>query len=253
MITPELMEYIKGELVKGRTREDVRLSLAKDGGWSEIDLSEAFRTVSPAQNIAQNSGPSKISPKLMKIILAVVILAGIGFAVWFYRAPLIKFWNAGIDKISSYFVSDESVETVDTLAQDVQVIMPVVPVSNVVKDCGATDSPDLKNKSTYENNAVLNCLGNSAILCQPAKATLSNSLFPNTFQIIRDQNTGACNFVLSYSADSTLVDITGQKLALQYISCPVSIVKSVNETKIPPIFGSPSIDNLGKYASQIYF
>jgi hypothetical protein len=97
---------------------------------------------------------------------------------------------------------------------------------------------------------VLNCLGVSALRCENAKAILSNSLFPTIFQIVRNQNT--CNFRLSYGAESTLVDITGKKLALQYISCPVSIVKAISETQSTQSFSNPSTDNPSKYASEIY-
>lgn len=262
MITPELINYIKGELAKGRTREDIRSTLAREGGWSDADLSEAFRTVLPMQNVTQSPSVGqvfvspKISPKLLKIILIVIVVAGLGFAVWFYRTPLMSFWNLGIDKIvelySSYFGPKKPVETVDTTSQNNIVIAPIV---KTIKDCGTTDSPNLKNKSTYENNTVLNCLGDSALRCEDAKAIVQDDLFPGVFEIVKNENVGqnTCNFRLSYSADSTLVDITGKKLALQYISCPINIVKAIDESKNPLSFSSPSFDNLGKYASQIYF
>ena len=119
--------------------------------------------------------------------------------------------------------------------------------------CGIGTTPDLKNPLTYQNDAVLACLGNSALRCENAKANLNDALFPTNFQIIKNEDGQSCNFKLSYKPDSTLVDATGQKLAGQYISCPISIVKVLDETKSTPSFSAPSTENLGKYASQIYF
>ncbi|MSU44918.1 hypothetical protein EXS45_01935 [Candidatus Nomurabacteria bacterium] len=124
-----------------------------------------------------------------------------------------------------------------------------------VKNCGTTNSPDLKNKSTYENNAVLNCLGESALRCIDAEAVLEDALFPGVFRVIKNKDT-TCNFKLSYEQDSTLSDINGQKLAGQYISCPINIVKAVDNTNPSSpkfLFIESNKANYSKYASQIYF
>ncbi len=64
----------------------------------------------------------------------------------------------------------------------------------------------------------------------------------------------SCNFKLSYSADSTLNDITGKKLSGQYILCPINIVKAIDNTKsASPKFIVSDKTNFSKYASQIYF
>ncbi len=54
MVTPELITYIKEEFAKGKKREDVQKILVVEGGWSEADLNEAFRTVLPMQNFNTN-------------------------------------------------------------------------------------------------------------------------------------------------------------------------------------------------------
>lgn len=122
----------------------------------------------------------------------------------------------------------------------------------IIKNCGTSKMPDLKNPSTYEDNAVLDCLGQSALVCEDAEAILTSDLFPDTFTIVKKRD--SCNFKLSYSKDSALLDSVGKKLALQYISCPINSVKALDETNPEvPLFKNPNTDNLSKYASQIYF
>lgn len=264
MITPELTRYIKGEFAKGRTREEVHVELVGSGGWSEIDLNEAFRSVLPMNNLSPNYviksfPPAPISPRFWRVIIVIIIVCGFGFAVWFYRAPLISFWNIGINKSSELFTSffNKQTTTTKTTINTVPINNPVtIPVVNVVKDCGVSVAPDVKNPLAYKNDAVLSCLGNSALQCEDARAVLNDPLFPTIFQITKGQdisNQETCNFRLSYGEDSTLTDITGKKLALQYISCPLSIVKAVDESKKVSVFKDPSIENFSKYASQIYF
>lgn len=131
MITQELVEYIKKEIAKGRTREDIRQVLISGGGWNEDDLSEAFREVIPMQNIVPPSPavPEKpeiekpivsfISPvppppspilasmeiskprfhllfSFFKFMIILIVVCGIGFGVWFYRSQIIKLWPLSI-------------------------------------------------------------------------------------------------------------------------------------------------------------
>ncbi len=297
MITPELIVYIRGELAKGRAREDIRQGLVKDGGWSDADLSEAFRMVIPMQGFGEQSVPNpkietktepkaeiKIEPKIeplsqfsepivshtpsfsaekvkkiFLIIGIVVIIGGLGFAVWFYRAPLLSFWNSGTAKVSGFFGSLFSPKPAANTENKTPVseLPPAKPVQTntppvvTVKNCGTSLAPDLKKPSTYQNNATLNCLADSALRCENAKAVLTDPLFPTVFQVVKNET--SCDFQLSYPADSVLVDATGAKLSGQYITCPISAVKAVDETKKPPTFSAPSVNDLGKYAGQIYF
>ncbi len=267
MITPELIGYIRGEFAKGKTREEIHAGLVADGGWNEVDLSEAFRVVIPMQGFI--APKTKLPLSLWKICLIFVVIGGLCFATWrFYRAPVINFWSSLVDNIPQfsmpklsipYFGSDKANNNMkNTTAQNntvaVQNNTPIKQPEFAIKDCGTTNSPSLKNANTYQNNAVLNCLGNSALYCEDAKAVLNDALFPTIFQIIKDNNTGqSCNFKLSYGQDSILVDRTGKKLAGQYLTCPIGIVKSLDETKQVPVFSVPDTNNLSKYASQIYF
>jgi hypothetical protein len=51
MITPELLEYMRMEVAKGKTREEINRALVSGGGWSEDDLSEAFKKIVPMQKM----------------------------------------------------------------------------------------------------------------------------------------------------------------------------------------------------------
>lgn len=290
MITPELISYIRGELAKGRAREEIRKSLVVEGGWSETDLSEAFRTVIPMQGFGESavsekpkpSTASSVSPaispsifapslssvssshslsafpwkKISLIVVIVLIIGALGFGGWFYRASLMNFWNGGVAKVSGFFSSlFGPKETTKNTAQ-VTPLIPSPPINTpplvvTVKDCGASVAPDLKKSASYQNNAVLACLGSSALNCQPATAILNDPLFPTIVRIVKNMDN--CNFKLSYADQSTLVDATGVKLAGQYISCPIFSVKAVDESQKTPSFSAPSADNLSKYAAQIYF
>ncbi|MEI6280911.1 MAG: hypothetical protein WCP17_02845 [bacterium] len=63
MITQELLGYIRGEIAKGRTREEINTSLLSGGGWNENDLSEAFKAIYPMQgSVFTNLNPQIIVP-----------------------------------------------------------------------------------------------------------------------------------------------------------------------------------------------
>jgi len=263
MITPELMGYIKSELAKGRKREDIHVVLVNEGGWGEADISEAFRTLIPMQTfveqskVAQNTvvmGGVINTRKSYKAIIenTIFIILGLAcvFSWYFYQPQITEFLNFAtnsfnFDKIGSIFNKTSDTPETDLVTEPI--------VINSVKDCGIGTTPDLKDPKTYEDDAVLTCLGNSALNCTEAKAVLKDVLFPNTFEIIRDNNQSTCHFKLSYGQDSALIDINGKNLAGQYISCPLGIVKSVDESKSTPSFNAPDVGNLSKYASQIYF
>jgi len=51
MITTELVAYIKTEIAKGRTREEIHKNLISGGGWTEDDLSEAFKEIIPMPKV----------------------------------------------------------------------------------------------------------------------------------------------------------------------------------------------------------
>jgi hypothetical protein len=123
-----------------------------------------------------------------------------------------------------------------------------------VKDCLTDTAPNLDNPSTYENNATLSCLGEGALDCQNTKGVLKSDFFPTVFEIVKTNDQGVCNFKISYPTDDKLNDINGQKLAGQYITCPISAVKMLDNTDpAAPKFTSPDKTNFSKYGSQIYF
>lgn len=293
MITPELLSYIRGELGKGRTRDEIRAELIKGGGWKEADLGEAFRIVIPMQGFfapnstSQNAEPAKSaelvhsvsladvksakSPKkLVKISVLIVLILVIAGGSYFYRKEVYNLWSkamAGLPefsmpsfdfkKITGIFSRDKDnseAATVPNANQATTPAAPVVPVMPPTKDCGTSVSPDLKDSSTYQNG-VLACLGNSALTCTPTKAVLTDALFPTNFEVVRKgtEDQTACNFKLSYAENSVLTDPTGSKLAGQYVMCPLSVVKMVDERAGTLLFKAPDVSNPSLYAAEIYF
>ncbi|OGI86398.1 hypothetical protein A3A05_01875 [Candidatus Nomurabacteria bacterium RIFCSPLOWO2_01_FULL_41_12] len=259
MITPELIAYIRGEFAKGRTREEIRTTLGEGGGWSEADLGEAFRVVIPMQSFSQSPLTVKAtsSSSWMRTLLIWVAVILFCFAVFgLFRTQINDFWNSAMANLQGFSVPSFGLEKIFSTDKAPAENNTVVKKADSVKDCGNSTAPDPKNPLSYQNNAVLACLGNSAIRCEEAKGVLKDALFPTLFQItkenVKDQNT--CNFKLSYTEDSTLVDVSGKKLALQYISCSLSRVSELDESNPEsPFFKAPSRDNPSKYASQIYF
>lgn len=342
MITPELTEYVQAELAKGKTRDELRKVLLAGGGWSEMDIDQAFRTVAPISSINSDTSalnlntnslnnsnlntpkvfvptlaptpiispnifppieilpeefPKEISPKVSiesgevnivapviahnmasgtialkpkkvfhwKPIVALVVFGAILFNIWyFYRPQIYKIPEEAmslskslIQKVKSFFpVAQPATSPVQKNVQNENpvVLDPIVSTNTVaeIKDCGVTSAPDSNTPILYDNDPVLSCLGASAINCVNTKATLQNSLFPTTFEIIKMQD--SCNFKLSYGADSTLTDVTGKKMALKYISCPINMVKAINNTNTTtPKFTSADKTNLSRYAAEMYF
>lgn len=304
MITQELIAYIRGEFSKGKTREEIRTTLLAGGGWSENDLSEAFRTVIPMQgNVAQNvifpkeksSQPAPSSPPtppsvsfspsplpsflppisylpsrsslkstpfskplssphsshpLLKFLIVLIFIVGLSFGFWYYRSPIINLWNASVNKVLELSTPSFN-ENQDTGSNNVAPDAVTQPVAQV-RNCGIVATPKLGFPSTYENDSGLSCLGESAAICVNAKGILRDDFFPTVFEITKLQ--ASCNFKLSYPADSALTDITGRKLALQYIICPINIVKAIDNTNVAsPKFIAPDTTNFSRYASQIYF
>jgi hypothetical protein len=209
---------------------------------------------------------------------------------YFYQPQITSFWNSGVEKSqrlsmdswnsladfstnSWVSLKEFSVSSWDSYANIFKQIsfpalkMPSIKLpylgtadnsatqegvgANIVKDCGTGLSPQVKNLAS-ENNPVLTCLGASALKCENAKGILKDDFFPTIFEITKSGD--SCNFKLSYGADSSLIDITGKKLSGQYISCPINIVKAIDDTKpANPQFIAPEKTDLSKYAAQIYF
>ena len=301
MITQELIAYVRSELNKGKTREDIRQGLLSGGGWSEADISEVFRTVMPAPSVPSMSNPSasppggsinsningvpggtreaspvfamkkepapisismrkeeevKTPPNLhLKPILTAILIGGTLFVLFFFFKPVfmsLKNDTAGAfdaltDKIQDLFAKDplDPVSVVD------EPEIPVAPQEKPPVNCGTGMAPDRKNPSTYDGSAY-RCLGENAIACNNAEGKINDPLFPTVFKITNKDD--SCRFELSYAADTTLTDVFGKKLAFRSISCPISVVKSINEANPKnPVFEPANTANPNKYALDIYF
>jgi len=345
MVTPELLEYVRTEIAKGKTREKIHTTLISDGGWSEADLSEAFRIIIPMQDILlQEEKPIEPTPSSLSSPITpsssfsspslhlnpisstsksssrsslwcnlIFIIVGLLCIVswYFYRPQIINFWNSSIrssqelsinswnsfeqlsvnswNSLEQFSVNswnslinslknihipsfslpsfnlsflDKSKDTkedamvntyVENNINNTPTPTPVVQPATQIKDCGIMKTAlKFGVSSTYENNSVLSCLGKSAVNCENTKGTLTDDFFPTIFEITKLPD--SCDFKLSYPPNSTLTDITGKKLAGQSISCPLNIVKAIDNTNpAAPQFIASDKTDLSKYASQIYF
>ena len=189
---------------------------------------------------------------LLKFLIILIIIGGLGFGSWYYRSQIINSWDSLVNNVSNLFLPFLGTnQTPDKIIPVVNNIT-VQPTVNDIMNCGIGTTPKLNTPSTYENDPVLTCLGSSALHCENATGILNDDLFPTIFEITKSQD--SCNFKLSYPADSTLIDITGKKLAGQCISCPIDIVKATDNTDTAaPKFNAPDKTDLSKYASQTYF
>ncbi len=283
MITQELIAYIKSELNKGKTREEIRVILLRGGGWSEADISEAFRTVMPLSDAVLNMEPvsrapiiaSSISPIIkaslmsssraeksthkmpwIAIVLAVLFGAFLFVAFYFYRpqnailpSKMTEIFNSIMIRVNNLVPKKETIPPV-VVTEEIPKT-PVVVVTTPI-NCGITNSPDRKNPSSYLTDNALKCLGVSALNCINAEGTINDTLFPTSFKIIDKDN--VCKFELSYKEDSALVDVQGKKLALRNVSCPLSVVKTIDETDPKNIlFKTANVNNPVVYATDIYF
>jgi hypothetical protein len=63
MITEELLTYVRTQLGRGATREDIRATLTRDGGWTDSDVNEVFDQLAQAESSAQsNTEPTPATP-----------------------------------------------------------------------------------------------------------------------------------------------------------------------------------------------
>lgn len=340
MVTQELIAYVRGELNKGKTRDEIRSALLSGGGWSEQDVSEVFRTIIPMESLSPKTvsfqtpleskdirpmfslnrnpigapkpvptviDPKKIEPtapvvpptpvtpiahvapvapvtpatpvepkmtprhfepihaerKMPKYVypaVAALLFGAIIFAVfYFFRPELASFNQKAMNGLNSIATSVGKMfeGEPEPVAPPYQTPMnePVTPVEPVVKqkvNCGSTVSPDRKNPTVYNKDQVLKCIGENAAACNPAEAVLDDEFFPTVVKITESNN--SCRFELSYSSTSTLTDVHGKKLAGRMISCPLNIVKAIDETNPQrPVFVAPNTTKPNKYATDIYF
>ncbi|MEK7080778.1 MAG: hypothetical protein AAB902_00030, partial [Patescibacteria group bacterium] len=215
---------------------------------------------------------------LLKFLIILIIVGGLSFGFWYYRPQVnsqimnlssraanlmnsssqqvANLWTSLVNGIKGFrlpflstnqIINKENTAVTDTVTNTVP-----QKIINEIKNCGIGVAPKLDVPSTYKNNSVLSCLGVSAVNCENAKGILKDDFFPTVFEITKLQS--SCNFKLSYPADSVLTDITGKQLAGQYVSCPIDIVKAIDNTNpaSPKFLVSSKID-LSKYAGDIYF
>jgi hypothetical protein len=105
MITPEVVNFIKGQDAKGTSREATRLLLMSQGGWSTENIDEAFAAVPtiyaaatpetpkpPAQTVVADPEPEKTHPIVSALgaVFVALLICGIGAAAIYFLVPGIR-------------------------------------------------------------------------------------------------------------------------------------------------------------------
>lgn len=234
---------------------------------SNIPKIEEPKLANPLPDITINSTPAKVTPVINKnpfdfkkytkstiIFLLIIALIGGGY---FYRAQAKNIFNSlgvfmsnlSLPHISlPSFGSNEQVQT-----GGLEPLPPEVPTPSVViapVNCGLSKSSPLDTNDTIATDGVYKCMGDKINNCTPAYAKFENDLFPTNLSILKEGDD--CRFEVSYPLSSTLTSVTGNKLAGQSLSCPIGIVKSMDEQGDKLIFTTPDNTNLGVYAKDVY-
>lgn len=86
MITPALITFIKSELQKGKDRESIKAELATGGGWSIVDIAEAFAAIDLEGTVDTKPATKAIKQhKTVRLVWVVVLMLLAGYAGWWIR------------------------------------------------------------------------------------------------------------------------------------------------------------------------
>jgi hypothetical protein len=80
MVTNELLAFVKEELSKGRTEEEIRKALMEGGGWSELDVKEAFDATALYSHTYQDAA-KVLEDFLASLSAKFLIIACIAFGI----------------------------------------------------------------------------------------------------------------------------------------------------------------------------
>ena len=78
MITEELVSFIKGEIAKGKSRDQIRSELTAGGGWSSSDVEEGFKSIDSPVPVSPAAVPG-VKSSLGFSILKIFGGAALGF------------------------------------------------------------------------------------------------------------------------------------------------------------------------------
>ena len=121
MVNPQLIEYIKSIREKGHKDEDIKNHLIKHG-YSQEMVNDAFTKLSPAVHKEKKPFPKKI----IFIILGIIILAGIGYGIYYFFQAQPLYFSSSVCKdlsISVYELNNEPVLCVFPDNTKVQMIL----------------------------------------------------------------------------------------------------------------------------------
>jgi hypothetical protein len=267
MVTQELIAYMRAEVNRGKTREEISRNLLAGGGWSEADVVEAFKDIMPSGGIinpifaSPTTQPAALKPKrapMSKAVRSAVIFALLAAVLcgsgYFFRSDVKSIASSAgrvIGNMSFPKFGLSSKEAELPLVKTTEAPSAAMPKIEEIKDCGTTVAPDPKNTTAIMENATLSCLGERAVNCLNAKGVLKSDIFPTSFEVIHEEE--RCDFQLSYGSDTQLKTPSGYSLALQYVTCPIRNVKRIDETDPQkPVLKQPTKENFPLYASEIY-
>jgi len=269
MINQQLLGFIKEQLQKGLNKEIISKELLANG-WTAQDVEEGFNAIStptPVSTPNPISNPAPVSnfgsfnssgstpstfmkekshpgKKIFLIILLLFLLGG-GASAYYFRNDLLK-----LPIIKDFFPS-EMVNVVPTsdVNQDQNLLNQNTIASELAeKDCGISkevSTLDTGWESTYKDDPVLKCFGESALSCTNSKLTIKGVDFvtgsdsPTIAQIINSN--GSCYFKITQSEQ-------------KYNQCPLNIVKNIDlKSKFPDIKSqNPDTQYPEKYAAEIF-
>lgn len=167
MITQELIQFIKDQLAVGKTRAQIEQELQTQG-WTSVDTSEAFAYITPTQ---KSSG-------WPKILIGVIVLAGIGYTGWWFYQSKIHNQNPS----SQYPFVEKATEDISTEHPNTEMVDQTEQKSSQI-DCGTDYS----------------CFIKAGQNCSPATVLSTQSIENNstiTRLAIKKEGRDSCNLYI---------------------------------------------------------
>ncbi len=220
MITPQLVDYIRSELSKGISREEIQRKLF-DVGWKDVDVNEIFDSLKDG-DLAQYSSPSRKIPTIL--VLTLILIALITIAGIFGYLNLRKVAKEKELKT----VTEEKVETETGFQSNNQTSLPAL-----------VPSFDLWEEFKFENSNF------SARF--PAEPVVESNKYNNTDHSLYESSVGIQGDNIKYGVDhfrfsDTKADLSEkEKASLSMFTVKLTFKsiygKNVSFSPSEPIFG----------------
>lgn len=155
MVNQELILFVRAELTKGKTQENIRAELLSGGGWTADDIDQVFGIVNPATPPPTVS-PQSIMPvqpfeaipvhklieqkpkssfwKVFTISLLIILIAGAVFGFYLFKNGALD----GLSKINNPIVTPENEQKVQL--KDMNAETPVI-INDSLNDSNSYEVP----------------------------------------------------------------------------------------------------------------